>query len=58
MSQNEVDPAADTDKFRAFVDSEDSAGARSKRSNATVGVVATLAALVVVAVALWLVLGT
>lgn len=58
MSHNETDPAASTDKFRAFVDAEDSGTGGSRRPGAArVAVAAAVAlAIVIVAVLVWLLL--
>lgn len=58
MAQNEVDPAANTDRFRAFVEGEETGQARARRRagpSAAVGIVSLLV-LVAAAVALWLLL--
>ncbi len=55
MSQQEPDPAASTDSFRAFVEGEEGQARRRTGRGATVGIVSLLV-LVAVAVVLWLLL--
>lgn len=58
MTQQEPDPAASTDRFRAFVDGEEAGqakGSTGRGRSAAAGVVSLLV-LVAVAVVLWLLL--
>ena len=57
MSHNEPDPAASTDKFRAFVDDEETAPARPAAGRGPARIIVPVAiAIVLVAVIAWLLL--
>lgn len=57
MSQYESDPAANTDKFRAFVDDEGPGQARPAPSRSSARIVVPLVvAILVIAVVVWLLL--